>query len=104
MQAYERFMYITSCLGLAFAIEKCTPPTLSLEWLGFSVDVPSMMVTLLQEKVVEVLSECAKWKSSTKASRKQLQTLVGKLNHLSVLDPPQGLQTGFELQLGLPHL
>ena len=39
-----------------------------------------MTVTLLQEKVDEVLPECMIWKSRVKASRKQLQSLAGKLN------------------------
>ena len=39
-KAYEKFIYITSHFGLDLAIEKCSPPTQSLVWLGFSIDVP----------------------------------------------------------------
>ena len=80
-------MYITSCLGLALTILSITQ---SLVWLGFSIDAPLMTSTLLQEKVVEVLSECAAWKSRAKASHRQLQSLAGKLNHLSKYIRPIG--------------
>ena len=70
-------------LGLALAIDKCTPPFQSLVWLGFNINTINMTLTLPEKKMVEILLECAKWKSKSKTSRKQLQSLAGKLNHLA---------------------
>ena len=41
-----------------------------------------MTVTLPQDKI-DVLLECNSWKNKTKTSRKQLQSLAGKQNHLA---------------------
>ena len=82
-EAYARFNALAKQLGLALAPAKCTPPMTSLIWLGFRIDMCAMTVSLLKEKVAEVVQECVVWKSRSKASRKQLQSLAGKLQHLS---------------------
>ena len=82
-QAYNKFLNLTSTLGLVLALDKCSPPTQSLTWLGFVIDAPAMTVTLPADKIAEVLLECSAWRKKSHASRKQLQSLAGKLHHLS---------------------
>lgn len=45
---------LTNKLGLALALDKCTAPTQSITCFGFCIAVSSMMVTLPNEKVMEV--------------------------------------------------
>ena len=40
-----------------------------------------MIVTLLQEKLDEILEECSAWEGKASASRRQLQSLAEKLQH-----------------------
>ena len=76
-------MDITSSLGLALAKDKCSPPTSGSVWLGFKVDAPLISVTVPQDKLVEVVTECEAWKLKKTASRRQLQSIAGKLQHIA---------------------
>ena len=82
-EAYNRSLKLTSDLGLALALEKCSPPVTTLTWFSFVTDTIKMSVTLRLAKVTEILEECALWKHKSTASKKQLQSIAGKLNHLS---------------------
>ena len=62
-KAYNKFMALAKDLGLDLAIEKCSPPTQKLTWLGFCIDAMAMTVTLPHEKIQEVLIECAAWEN-----------------------------------------
>ena len=61
--AYARFNALAHLLGLQPAPDKCVPPTTSLTWLGFTLDMISMSVYIPPEKVYDVLEECATWKT-----------------------------------------
>ena len=82
-QAYEEFLSLTSRLGLALALDKCVPPTSSLVWLAFLIDAPNMSVTIPHEKLAEILEECKAWSSRKSATKKQLQIIAGKLQHIA---------------------
>ena len=83
MRAYQDLMDITSRLGLELSMPKCVPPTEELEWLGFFITTIHMRVEIPYEKLVEVLDECKLWTIGRKASRKELQRLVGRLQHVA---------------------
>ena len=51
--------------------------------LGFQVDTVNMVVNLPHDKVEEVLNECRAWKGTYSASKKQIQSLASKLQHLA---------------------
>lgn len=59
------------------------PPSTSVEWLGYYVDSISMSVTILTQKLKDVLSECGQWLLRNKASKKMIQAIVGKLIFIS---------------------
>lgn len=42
-----------------------------------------MTVTLPEDKLEEILSECRDWQARTSATRKQLQSIAGKLQHVA---------------------
>ena len=83
MKAYNDLMDITKKLGLELSIPKCVPPTKQLEWLGFVVNTESMRIEIPTEKLGEVLDECKMWGVGRRASRKELQRLVGRLQHIA---------------------
>ena len=82
-QAYVRLLQLASLLGQVLAPDKGSHPVTSLVWLGFKKDTVKTTVSLPQEKVVEVLEDCKQWRTKTRASSKQIQSLAGKLQHLA---------------------
>lgn len=60
-QAYGDFLQITRDLGLALAMDKCSPPTKCLQWLGYNVDISEMTVAIPEQKLHQVLQECNQW-------------------------------------------
>ena len=82
-QAYSDFLHISDQLGLALNKDKCRAPTHSLQWLGFDVHTINMTVTIPQDRLDEALQQCDGWKTKKTASRKQLQRLIGKLQHIT---------------------
>ena len=82
-EAYSAFLSLAQCLGLQLSPHKCVPPTRALEWLGFHISSLTMTVTIPQEKLADVLRECQVWESAARASRRDLQRLVGRLQHVA---------------------
>ena len=86
-EAYEYFLHLARTLGLQLNINKCTPPASTLHWLGYSISTIEMKIVIPDEKLFEVLRYAGQWRYKTRASRKELQKLAGKLQHLSTCVP-----------------
>lgn len=80
---YKRFKMLAKELGLTLAEHKCQPPTTNMEWLGYTLNTIEMSVTIPQTKLTEVLQECEIWLTRTRASKKMIQKIVGKLIFIS---------------------
>lgn len=83
LSAYQAFKDLTDSLGLELALNKCAEPTTVLTWLGFLIDSIKMEVSIPPQKLKEVLVECDRWMNRSKASRTMIQSLFGKLMHIS---------------------
>ena len=81
--AYKAFLSLMDVLGLQLAPEKCAPPSKQMEWLGFWFDTVEMTITIPPAKLKEILEIATAWGEKTRASRRDLQRLAGKLNHVS---------------------
>ena len=66
---YQDFLDLTARLGLELSIPKCVPPNMR-------VDIP-------ETKLAEVLTECARWETARKASQKDRQYLIGKMQNIA---------------------
>ena len=84
---YKTALKLLEYLGLDISHHKCIPPTTSLVWLGFKIDSISMSIEIPKEKLKDTLEEAKLWYTYKKASRKQLQSIVGKLKHISKCVP-----------------
>lgn len=80
---YNTFLSTTKELGLKLAVDKCQPPVTALEWLGFHIVSQLMTVSIPIKKLAEILGECKTWSDRSRISKHDLQSLVGKLVHLS---------------------
>ena len=82
--SYTAFCHLTDTLGLKLAEEKSAPPSTEMEWLGFLFNTQEMSITLPPTKLQEIIDLATDWSAKTKASRRELQSLAGKLNHVSL--------------------
>lgn len=82
-QSYHHFRTVAKSLGLQLAEEKCVPPTQQIEWLGHEIDSTKMTVAIPAKKLQEVLKECELWLSKKRVKKGMIQSLLGKLIHIS---------------------
>ena len=82
MLAFAYFESLCAQLGLVIAPEKSAFPSTRIEWLGFIIDSVRMEVTIPPDKLREVLELTTAWRDKRRASKRDLQSLAGKLNHI----------------------
>ena len=68
-------------LGLPLAPDKCKGPTTCLIFLGIELNSVSMTARLPTEKLTDLQSTISHWAQKKFCTRKQLESLVGKLSH-----------------------
>ena len=90
-------------LGFPVAIEKREGPATTLEFLELEVDSGAMEIRLPASKLEEIDSLLQQWRGRKVASRRELDSLVGKLARASqVVQPGKTfLRRFFELQKGV---
>lgn len=82
-EAYNHFLQISKSLGLHLALNKCKEPSTSVEWLGYDINTLDMSVSIPQKKLDEVMQECQLWLHKKRASKNMIQSLLGRLVHVS---------------------
>ena len=84
VNALATFESVCETLGLKIAPEKSSFPSTDMEWLGFHFNTRDMEITIPQPKLLKVLELMDTWMEKTHASRRDLQCLAGKLNHIAL--------------------
>ena len=82
-KGFEDFGAVCDFLGLQLAPEKAAAPSTRMEWLGFEIDSELMQISVPKSKLDEVVEEAKGWATKTLATKQELQSLVGKLAHIS---------------------
>lgn len=80
---FGMFHSLCTRLGLSLAKDKSASPSTEMEWLGFRFDTQDLSVTIPEKKLEEVLLETERWVEKRTADRRELQSLAGKLAHIS---------------------
>ena len=78
--SFEFMVKLLKDLNIPMSQSKLTPPTTKIMCLG--IDVDSVQATLSippSPKLVEILEECVKFKKRTRFTKRQLQSIIGKL-------------------------
>lgn len=81
--SYDTFTALAGQLGLELATQKCVPPTSDIEWLGYRIGTKEMTVSLPDSKLQEILIECEAWLRRSRANKKMVQSLAGKLLYIT---------------------
>ena len=79
MEAFEALGCLLVELGLEESKDKAEAPTQRITYLGVQFDTVAMTMSVPPEKITEIKSEIRKWSRKTTISKKELQSLLGKL-------------------------
>ena len=77
--AFEKLGWLLSDLGLDESLKKSEPPTTKITYLGVEFDSVQMTMSVPPEKITEIKSEIGRWVRKTTITKKELQSLLGKL-------------------------
>ena len=77
--SYNALADLLGELGLAESVSKAHKPSTSMPYLGVNFDTVLMRMSIPAEKLTEVREEIASWSRKSKATKKGLQQLLGKL-------------------------
>ena len=77
----DTFIEVCDFLGVPLAVEKFEGPTTCLTFLGITLDTVKMEIRLPEDKFTRIRQEISKWLQKRKATKKQILSLVGLLQH-----------------------
>ena len=84
---------IMDALGVQQAANKICLPNQVMVWLGIRFDSLAMSMEIPREKIVEIMACLAEWSGKARATRKEIQSLLGLLNFVASVAPPTRLFT-----------
>ena len=79
---------LCSDLGVPLAQEKLEDPTHCLTFLGIKIDTQLLLARLLNDKLTRIKSELLQWLKKRRATKRQILSLVGLLQHASKVVVP----------------
>ena len=74
-------------IGIPLSPAKCVGPTTCLTFLGIELDSNRMIARLPADKLAELVAILQEWATKKSCKLKELQSLVGKLNHACAVVP-----------------
>ena len=81
MMHYQALLDCMSRLGLDAAVDKCTPPTTRLCWIGVIFDSVAMTMEIEPGRIEEALEWCDRILGAHTISKHYFQKFMGKLNY-----------------------
>ena len=70
-------------LGIEINEKKVVMPATRVTCLGVEIDTEQFTVSIPPEKIAEILTECHLWTNRQKCTKRQLQSLLGKLLYIT---------------------
>lgn len=84
-QAQTTLIYLLRKLGFQISWSKCVDPTQCLTFLGIELNTRSMCLRIPQDKLQQIRGELVDFSSRRRATKRQLQSLCGKLSWLAAI-------------------
>jgi hypothetical protein len=81
--AYEFLGKLLGDLGLRESTSKACPPSTSVTCLGVQFDTQAMTMSVTHSRIIELEELLHRWKVKTSCTKRQLQSLIGKLAFVS---------------------
>ena len=82
-QSYMALHNLLRDLGVKEAEDKAVPPSTIIEFLGVLYDMVNMTISVTPERLYEFAQELAKWMVGYNFTRKQLESLLGKMQFVT---------------------
>ena len=82
-ESFTQLKWLMEDLGLVESSKKAEPPSTQLVYLGVMFDSIAMEMRVPPDKLAEIKSEIGQWVRKTTITRKNLQSLLGKLFWIS---------------------
>ena len=82
-RAYHDLTQLLDRLRIETAPDKQVPSTMRLEFLEVTFDSNTMMMELPSDKIEEIISDLKGWLYRDQAKRREVESLVGKLQFAS---------------------
>ena len=80
---YKQARALLDELGLPEAISKAQPPAPSVKWLGIQIDAAAGTLSVPNDKIQQVIQYAEKHMSKRSISRKDLQSVLGRLLYIA---------------------
>ena len=81
LEAWLHLINLILKLGFDINYKKLVAPSSQLIFLGITLNSETMTLSLPTNKLESINDTLASWRTKTRASKRQLQSLVGKLSH-----------------------
>ena len=91
--ALEALQGIMRELGIKEALHKVCPPAQSMVWLGILFNSIDMTMKIPGEKMEEIGQTLQVWTGKTRATLREMQSLMGLLNFVASVSPPARIFT-----------
>ena len=78
---YHQFRDLNDELGMAVTEPKCVTPCPCLIWIGLECDAQAMKLRLPQDKLLRIIQFLSKWLEQSRATKTEIQAILGVLNH-----------------------
>ena len=102
-EAYEFLLALLEELGLPISTPKSVPPSPVVTCIGITVDILQSQLRISEDKLSNIWHTCLEWRHRKTATRRRLQSLLGKLIYVSKCVPPARLFVGRMLALLRSH-
>ena len=81
--SYNMLSRIFDRIGVKEALDKAVPPTTRMDFLGNTVDSEKLTLEVSQDRKQELMHLLKKWVVKQYCTKKQLQSLIGKLSFIT---------------------
>ncbi len=88
LNSLHTFFQLCALLGVPLAVEKSAGPATVLAILGIGFDTDKMMLFLPADKLERVSTLLADWEGKKKCTKRELQSLIGQLQHVATIVKP----------------
>ena len=85
---YNRLSFLLRELGLEISPEKCFEPSTRMVCLGIIFDTELLIISVPEDKIVKLKEELCTWLSRLTFTKRQLQSLLGKLSYVTACVQP----------------
>ena len=82
-KSYDHLYHLLQELGFKISEKKLVPPSTKCICLGIEIDTVEFTLSIPPDKLIEITDTCKYWETKHSCSKKELQSLLGKLLYIS---------------------